>query len=412
VIGAAKTASRSADAVPPPLPRDVPILMYLDAAEMGGAAVHSVDLASGFRKRGYRVVVLCHRADELAPMREELMRYGVEVVIAEDWDLSPLGRIRRVLTLVSVIRRHRGCLLALMIGNYRSGGPVTLAGVLGGTCSIVRADMQPPMPPVLWRHRLSINIKDLFIDRVVVNAAQNRDAFGRDMGRQRAKIEVVHQGVDLGKFQPDEGRDRARAELGYRPDTIVVGAISRLGGDVWRKGIDQFLVAAGAVATKAPEARFLVVGDGGAKPALQRQARTLGLDRRVDWLGWRPDIPLLLAAMDVFVMPSLHEGTPTILLEAMAMGKPVVASRVGAVAEVVRDGDNGLVVEPNDPHRLAEAMSLLIGRPELRAQLGAHARETALREFSRDLMVDGYLSVFGRVYASRNPGFRGQRQTA
>ncbi len=383
------------------LPLRVPIVMYLDTAELGGAAVHALDLASGFRKRGYTVAALCHRADDVAAMRSDLRDAGVDVYAAEDWDLSLKGRMRRMLSLASVIRRYPDCVLVLMIGNYRSGGPATIAGVLGRARVMVRADMQPPMPPVRRRHRISIRLKDRFIDRVIVNAGQSRESFVRDMGRAERKIEVVHQGIELLKFTPGVGRDAARAELGYAGADVVVGVVSRLGGDAWRKGIDRFLEAVAVLAPVSPRARFVVIGDGGTRPALEQRAQELGIADRVHWTGWRSDIPRLLAAMDVFVMPSLYEGTPTILMEAMAMAKAVVATRVGAVPEVIIDGDNGISVVANDGPALADAIRPLLSDATLRARLGARARETAERSLSREAMIEGYLAVFGRGYRRR-----------
>ncbi len=400
----------SASAGTAALATDVPIVLYVDTAELGGAAAHARDLVSGFSRRGYRVAALCHRTDELRPFREELAELGIDVHAVEGWDLSVLGRIRRVLSIASVIRRYPGCLLLEMIGNFRSGGPVTLAGVLGGARAIVRADMQPPMPPIRRRYRLSLWVKDRFTRRFIVNAEQSRDSFATDMGRDARKIDVVHQGIDLDRLVPGVGREVARAQLGCSGDAIVVGAISRLGGDVWRKGIDRFIDAAAIVGQRHPEARFVVVGDGGALPALKQQAASLGIADRINWTGWRADVPALIAAMDIFVMPSLYEGTPTILLEAMAMAKSVVATRVGVVPEVVADGVNGCVVEPGDAEALADAMAGLIARPATRAALGQAARSTATRSFSRELMVDGYLACFGLACGAGRPRQSSDRQ--
>jgi glycosyltransferase involved in cell wall biosynthesis len=384
--------------VAPSLSSEVPVVVYLDADEPGGAVAHAMDLASGFRRRGHPVAAVCHRSAEMEPVRKSLAEHGVDVYAPETWDLTTLGRARRVVSLASVIRRYPGCVLLLMNGNYRSGGPAIAAGIIARARLIVRADLQPPMPPVLLRHRLAIVLKDLFVDRIVVNAKENRDSFVRRMGRSPDKIEVVHQGIDLPKFRPGLGRDDVRRELGYGATEQVVGVFSRLGGDVWRKGIARFLEAAASVGAACPEARFLVVGDGGAKASLQLRARQLGLGDRVLWAGWRSDVAALLAAIDVFVMPSLFEGSPTILLEAMAMAKPVVATTVGVVPEIIVDGENGLVVEPDQPDPLAIAIAALLADAGLRSRMGLKARETAERSLSHEAMIDGYLCVFARQY--------------
>jgi glycosyltransferase involved in cell wall biosynthesis len=385
-----------------PLPLHIPIVLYVDAAELGGSARYSVDLARGLRHRGYRVAALCHSAADVAPMRDELATLGVEVYTAEGWDLSLSGRARRVLEMAAILRRYPGCLLAQIIGNYRSGGPVTLAAVLAGVRTIVRADLQPPMPPVIWRHTVSIKLKDPFIRRIVVGAAENRDSFSKHMHRARGKIDVVHTGIHLQNFEPGHLREVTRASMSFTPDQLVVGTISRLGGDVWRKGINHFIDMAARVAAVHPEAEFVIVGDGGARPSLEQQVAKLGITDRVTFTGWREDAPALLAAMDVFVMPSLYEGGPTTVLEAMAMAKPVVSTRVGMVPEVVADGDTGLIVEPGDVAGLESAVSRLLADEELRNCLAARAREEAVRNFSVVRMVDRYLEVFAAASGWNN----------
>jgi glycosyltransferase involved in cell wall biosynthesis len=158
---------------------------------------------------------------------------------------------------------------------------------------------------------------------------------------------------------------------------------------------------AGRIAPTFPEARFMVIGDGSLRQRLELQADKLGIGEQVNFAGWRSDVPQLMAAMDVFVMPSLFEGGPTTVLEAMAMGKPVVATRVGMVPEVVDDGRTGLVVDPGNARALADAVSLLLADDELRTSLGKRAREHAVHHFSIDLMVERYLAVFARAYGAR-----------
>jgi glycosyltransferase involved in cell wall biosynthesis len=177
--------------------------------------------------------------------------------------------------------------------------------------------------------------------------------------------------------------------------------VSRL-GEV-RKGPAIFLDMAIALCRERPELRFLVVGDGELKAELEQQAAVGGLSERIVFAGSRTDIPDVLAAMDVFVMPSLWEGGPITVLEAMAMARPVVATRVGMVPEVLIDGENGFIVQPGDTDALINTVRRLLDAPDVARSVGGKARETILAGFSRELMVDRVDAIYGSVQERRKP---------
>ncbi|HEX2036295.1 MAG TPA: glycosyltransferase family 4 protein [Chloroflexota bacterium] len=381
----------------PALSQEVPIVLYADEwGGIGGTAGYVIMLARGLRRRGYRVAAICHDAEAVASMRDELRRAGVDVRAIEGGrDHSLRGRLQRFLRFVSLFREYKGCVLALMMGYFTRGGAVTLAGRLGGASAIVRADLTSPEPPITIRQKIGVRLKDRLVGRIVVGAIENREAYGRELGRRESKIDVVHTGIELERFQPGQGRDEVRRELHLDPGELVVGTLSRLSDH--RKGVAYFLEMAAQVAPIFPRARFLVVGDGVLRPGYERRAAELGIAERVIFAGWRQDVPQVLAAMDVFVMPSLFEGGPTSVLEAMAMAKPVVASRVGMVPEVIEDGVSGLIVPPGDATALTQSVTALLADETLRRRLGQRAREAAVRGFSIDTMVQRYLEVFAAV---------------
>jgi glycosyltransferase involved in cell wall biosynthesis len=385
----------------------VPILIYVDSsAEIGGLEAYTTRLATRLVDRGYRVGAICYRAEAIAPLRDDLARAGVTLHVSEDLDSSPLGRLKRLWSLRAAARQYRGGVLVLMMGYHEKGGMATFAGVLGGAGAIVRADLSPAMPPVPLKERLRLKLKDFFTHRIVVGAAENRESFA-GLGRDRRKIAVVPTGIELDRFEPGRGRDQVRKELGYPDEKLVVGTIARL-SEV-RKGIDYFLQAAAAVAPGFPDAEFVIVGEGWMRPQFEAQARDLGIAERVRFTGWRSDIPEVLAALDVFVMPSLHEGGPTTVLEAMAMAKPTVATNVGMVPEVIDDGRTGLIVPTADSGAIARALAGLLGDADLRKTMGEAARDKAVAGFSLETMVERYLVEFETALAGRK---RGKREAA
>jgi glycosyltransferase involved in cell wall biosynthesis len=371
-----------------------PIVIYIDAPGRGGSEKYAIVVAAGLVRRGHRVAALCHSADVMAPMREALERAGVEVHAVEDADRSISTRARRLLRCVRIIRQYPGCDFLMLMGQYTSGGLMTLAGTLGRARRRVRADLQPPMPPYSWKKRLALRLKDRLIDRVVVGAAQNKDDFVRVTGRDHAKIEVIHTGIDLSEFHAEERS--ATTDRGP-----VVGTISRLSEK--RKGLDTFIDMAAIVARSVPNATFVIAGDGDLRVTLERQAAALGLADRFTFAGWRHDVANVLAEMDVFVLASLFEGGPTTVLEAMAMGLPVVATRVGMVPEVIDPWITGVVVEPGDTEQMASAVTALLTDDRRRTEMGRRASHEAVRSFSADRMVDRYAAILAGTPSTSPP---------
>jgi len=193
-------------------------------------------------------------------------------------------------------------------------------------------------------------------------------------------------------------RTAARAalcgELGLPPDALLAGLVCRL---IEQKGVPYALRAFALVAERFPAAHLIIAGEGPLRPALEAQARDLGLAERVRFLGWRTDTAAIFAALDVFLMPSLWEGFGLVLLEAMAQGVAVIGSAVSAIPEVVVDGETGLLFPPGDVDCLAAALGDLLADPERRARLGAAGRTRLEAHFSAERMVAATMAVYERV---------------
>jgi glycosyltransferase involved in cell wall biosynthesis len=199
-----------------------------------------------------------------------------------------------------------------------------------------------------------------------------REDFVR-LGLPDGKLSVLPIGIDVDRFCPngDPGvRARVRAGLGVSAETPLIGTVSRAEPI---KGLSHLVEAAARVAAVRPDVRWLVVGGGSQMPHLQGLAKALGVDDRIVFEGVREDIPDLLQAMDIFVLPSLSEGFPLAAMEAMAGGRPVVCSRVGGLAELIRHEESGLLVAPGDAAALAEGVRRLLADRELRERLAARA---------------------------------------
>jgi len=189
---------------------------------------------------------------------------------------------------------------------------------------------------------------------------------------------VVRNGVDLQRFVPNGHRALARRRWGWKEDELLIGVVANLRPE---KGHITLLKAVPAVVRRFPRAHFLLVGPDPLRQGERLRAMASDLGPHVSFLGDCSEIPELLAALDVFVLPSLSESMPNSLMEAMSAGQPVIVSAVGGCKELVLHGETGMLVPPQDPETLAKQIVQLLEEPELRERLGREARNHAEAEF-------------------------------
>ena len=211
------------------------------------------------------------------------------------------------------------------------------------------------------------------------------------VGIPGARLQVVYNGVELGNDTSDVEIARVRSELGLKPDDRVIGTVGSL---YPVKGHRYLLDAMPAILEKHPNCVLLMVGRGELEMSLKDQASRLGIESHVRFLGVRQDVPKLLAVMEIFVLSSLSEGLSMALLEAMASGKPVVATRVGGNPELVEHGKTGWLVRAEQPAELASGLLRLLDDASLRVQYGRASAERVARSFSVNRMVGRYRELY------------------
>ena len=326
-------------------------------------------------------------------MVDPLRRLGAEVVCFEArGDLAILRSVGRV---TEHLRRWRADLLHCHL---------PLSGVVGRWAGW-RADV-----PVVYtehsvqeRYRLltrRLNLATWRLQERVVAVSGEVAASIALRKDSSTPVVVVPNGVDVERFDPDRVDGEAvRRELGIPADAPVVGTVAGLR---IQKGLHDWLAVAQAVLARRPDTRFLLVGDGPLCEELQTAAEARGLDRAVAFPGLRDDVRPYLAATDVYLMTSIYEGLPVALLEAMAMRRPVVATPVGGIPEVVRDGENGRLVAVGDVEAAAGATLDLLGDRRRAAGLGAAARRTVTERFSASAMVRRVESIYDEILQRPN----------
>jgi glycosyltransferase involved in cell wall biosynthesis/RimJ/RimL family protein N-acetyltransferase len=229
--------------------------------------------------------------------------------------------------------------------------------------------------PIKITHRIRYKIMSLVSDRIVCVSETVKKHVMVHAGVSEKKISVVRNGIDLKKFSSfltDNQKAILRKELSISPGSRIVGTVSRLIED---KGHRYLLMAIPEIALRYPAFQCLIIGDGELRNSLVEQSRSLGIADRVIFTGSRSNIPGFLDIMDVFVLPSFREALGICVLEAMAMGKPIVACNDAAVPELIENGKEGILVRPGDHGAIAEAVSQLLLNPELSKRLAESAKK-------------------------------------
>jgi glycosyltransferase involved in cell wall biosynthesis len=243
-----------------------------------------------------------------------------------------------------------------------------------------------------WKYRHAL-------DRIVCVSGAIRDVLLRD-GLGAARLRVVHSAIDPARIR-DAAPIDVRARLGLPADCSLALAVGALVEHKGHRHLVDALPALKNATSAGSSVRVVIAGEGPLRPTLEARARELGVADVLVLAGQVQDLPGWFAAADVFAMPSVEEGLGTSVLDAMAAGLPVVASRAGGLSEMIRDGVEGLLVPPADPAALAAGLIRLIRDPIERARLGAAGRRRVGEEFLVDRMVEGTLAIYEEVIAER-----------
>ena len=336
----------------------IPLVRVVDRLNLGGAAYHVLFLA-GLDRLGYRTDLLKGSVGqgEVEITDPALLRgQQVHEIRGLGREVSPLQDLAAFVRVYLQIRRLRPA----VVHTHKSKAGVLgrLAARAAGVPVVVHTFhgnvFQGYFSP--WKNRLIVMVERLLAGLthavVTISRQQRRELLHFRIARP-SRLHVIPPGLDLEPFVATRrSDDGVRAELGFRPDAPLVGLSGRL---VPIKGVHYFIEAAQQISSRLPHVRFVVVGDGELRPELEKLATTLGLGDRLRFVGFRHDMPRLYGALDLLVLSSVNEGLPWAVIEAIASGCYVVATRVGGVPLLVQSEATGLVVSPGDSQALAKA---------------------------------------------------------
>lgn len=383
------------------------VLRVIARLNVGGPALHVAYLTDGLADRGYETTLV---AGDVARGEESMAfvadRSGIEVVRLPGLsrELSPIRDLVATVRLALLIRRLRpdvlhthtakagavGRAAAVLAGRARPRAVVhtfhghVLRGYFGRAGSLVFRIIETALARTT--------------DALVAVSPQVRDELVRLRVAPARKFTVVRLGIDLEpRVRHDDDPAEIRRRLGIDPNRFVVGWFGRMTAV---KRTEDLLDALSALRERGVDALLLLVGDGSDRARLEELAHGRGLAKSVLFLGYQEDVGRWYAACDAVVLTSANEGTPVTLIEALAAGRPVVATNVGGVADVVEDGVSGLLVRPRDTHAIAERLALLAADPARRAMMGADGRRRVLERYAVSRLVDDVDALYRSLLAN------------
>jgi len=363
----------------------------LDSFGPGGAESLAIPFARNHDRAKYELIVARHGMQGENVIGDDLDRAGVRTFGVGARNLRDVAAFRRLLRF---IREERIDLIHAHL-TYSSVW-AALASRLTGVPAVASLHVAPSAAiREATRDRVMQFVTNRWAKRVVLVSEALRDSYLEKSGIARDRLAVVHNGIDTARFARDRATTRARLEqeLGIPPNVPIAATVSVLRAG---KGIEVLLAAI----DKVPDALFVIFGDGPMRGEWTALAEQLGVSNRIRWAGFRKDVDELLAGCDLLVHPTLADAFPTVLLESMAAGVPVVASNVGGIPEIIDDGVTGVLVPPANPEALAAAVAALLGDRERSARMADAARAVAKERFSIEAWMRRLDAVYETAMAS------------
>jgi glycosyltransferase involved in cell wall biosynthesis len=395
-IGDVPTLERRARSNPPR--RSIPakrirVAFCIDNMGIGGTELNALRTAERLDASRFDISVVC--LQEGGPLLERYENRGIPVLTLPLRRLHGLTALRQGVRFARHLVRHR---IDIVHSHdvYNNIFATAWARLARTPVVIASRRWWDDVPRAALR---VVNRRAYrFADCVITNSRTVADLLVRDDHVRADRVAVIANFVDDSTFAPATVDNALRTELGVPVGSLVVGCVAGLRPV---KDHETLIAAIARLRSSWPSLRLVLIGDGPTRPALERLAQCLGVRHIVHFAGWRPNEPNLHGLFDVSVLCSLSEAFPNSIVEAMAAGRPVVATRVGGVVDAVADGETGLLVPPRQPAALAAAIEQLLTQPERRRAMGAAAARRARAQYHARLVLPSLESLYERLLSAR-----------
>ena len=379
----------------------IKVLHIITRVVNGGADENTLFTINGLNKERYQVDLMTGEESEeeileRIKLDEEINLYQIEGLVR---DISPLDEIKALRSMYRIIRDNNYDIVHTHVA--KAGVLGRIAAKMAGVPAIVHGIHGITFPAAInpLLQNLYKNIERLcgsFTDKFITVGDDMQQKYIKAGVGRAEEYQTIRSGMELDNFLQAANNSRAkikelRAELGIRADEIVIGKVSKLER---RKGYRFYLAVAQEIVSKYPQVKFLIVGNGSLRSRLEGQVREMGLEENVIFTGYRQDIADVFSIFDIKVLTSLWEGLPRVLVQAAAVGKPLVSFDVDGAWEIIDEGENGYLVPMQDTETMVEKLSLLIEDKELRERMGRSAQEKVDKAWSIESMVQQTEQVY------------------
>lgn len=374
----------------------IKICYVIGTLEIGGAEKQLLLLIKNLDKQRFLPVLIALRDGRMRQDFEEV----VEVkVIGKRWKFDPFF----IWELTKVIKREKPDILHTFMFTSNTWGRI--AGIITGIPVIVASERCVDLWKK-WHHKLIDRILLQYTKKIIANSHSVRDFYQKTEKIPDEKIKVVYNGIEFEKIEKvkvDFGKKKR--ELNLENAKWIVGTGGRF---TLQKGFTYLLKAIPDVIKKFPECHFILIGDGFLMNEFKNLVKKSGIEKNVIFTGYRKDILEIFSICDLIVVPSLFEGMPNIVLEAMAIRKPVVGSYIPEIKEIMKDGENGFLVPVKTPDVISEKIIVLLQNTELRKKMGESGYETIKEKFNLKGMVEKYERIYMKLIEKvrKKNGFR------
>jgi glycosyltransferase involved in cell wall biosynthesis len=391
----------------------VRIVYCLANTGYGGTEVHLRELVLGLDREQFEPMVLLSESEPMRLLAEELRDAGISV-----GSLPTATRqldLRTLVDLVRIIRARRADIVHVHMPWPVRSLRLFLAARLAGVPVVMSTEHSHAYHlrsiagfRGCWLRAIA-RVRTRISDRVIAVSAAQAASFEDVLAVRAAKLTVIPNGIDSDRFSPDHDGSALRNEFGISSSAPLAGMVTSY---VEYERAEDFVRAAAHVRRVLPQAEFLLVGDKHPgivnehatqmRSSLEHLARELGVDDRVHFVGFRTDMPRIMAALDVFVLPARYKCFGLVLLEAMTSELPVVATAAGGVPEIVQDGETGHLVPALDPPALGAAMVRVLSDSQRAARMGRHGRRRVEQLFTSGAMIERTTTLYRSLLARRH----------
>lgn len=372
--------------------KELGLLYVIDGLEFGGGERVFLQLAEGF-KDNYRIYVAAEAGGSFEKKIKNMHIRFLPVEMKKQLSLKPILQIKGIIQKYHINILHSQ---GARVDFYSR-----IAGKIAGVPYIVSTIAMPVEGFDVGNlkkkiYRFADYLTERFVDRFIVVSESLKHMLTGKRGIPAHRVARIYNGIELDRYRPSRSRNAIKKSWGIYEDAPVIGSFGRL---VWQKGFKYLLRAIPQIIMKIENAKFLIAGDGKLRADLEKLAAELKITDNVIFTGYRTDINFLLDCIDILVVPSVKEGLPMIILEAMAMAKPIVASRIPGIIEQISDKKEGLLITARSPVEIASAVLNLTENKTFAIKLGNAARKKAEALFSVEKMLAETKQVYVSLYS-------------